>query len=413
MSKKELERLSIIHRVMDKRLTQKQGAEFLEITVRHVRRLVSKIKIGGDEAIIHKNRCRQSAKKMPQEREMEIISIIKQNYSEFPPLHASQKLAENDKIVVSKEKVRQLMIIAGVWKAKPKKHKQIHQWRKRKEHRGELVQMDGSDHDWLESRGPRIVLMGMIDDATGDLFGRFYEAEGTFAAMDCFRRYIVKYGIPMNVYLDRHSTYRATRQQTFEEQLKGAVPRTQFGRALDEINVNVIYAFSPQAKGRIERVFRTLQERLVREMRLSKVCTLDDANRFLNNYLKLHNRQFAKLPMKKTNLHRPLDATHNLEDIFCIKSYRTIGDDYTISYNNRLFLVKLPYFSMRRKRVLVIEKFTGRISFIYKGKRLLTKEVSNYDVKYLESLKKALRKIGNVPLKVIESWEDVLLNASS
>ncbi len=269
------------------------------------------------------------------------------------------------------------MVQADLWKVRSRSRGRPHPWRERKHHRGEMIQMDGSHHDWLEGRGPEMVLMGYVDDATGDFFGRFYPYEGIYPALDSFQGYIDRHGLPVSVYLDRHSTYKTTREPSVEEMLRGDPALTQFARALRELGVKLIYARSPQAKGRIERTFETLQDRLVKDMRLAKVCTQETANEFLKTYLARFNRQFGKIPLGKGNLHRPIPKDLCLKDIFCIKESRHIAQDYTIRWKNRTFRIQKPRLTMKRQRLLVLEQFDGTIRMTFLGKEVAFVEVTD------------------------------------
>jgi hypothetical protein len=204
----------------------------------------------------------------------------------------AEKLLELERIEVSKETVRTWLIDAGQWK-KGRKVRTHRQWRERKICFGEMLQLDGSHHDWFEGRRPKCVLMAYIDDATSKVYGRFYEHEGTIPAMDSFKRYIRKYGIPMSLYMDKHTTYTSTAEPSIEDQINGTMPLSEFGRALTELAVKIIHAHSPQAKGRIERLFKTLQDRLLKELTIRGINTIDEANRYLDTYLSAHNKRFA------------------------------------------------------------------------------------------------------------------------
>jgi len=380
MSKKELRRIPIIHRVMEKRLTQVKAAEMLDLSSRQIRRIIGKIEAGGDSAIVHGNRGKESPFKLPGEQEGKIMSIVEKRYYDFGPTFAAEKLLECEKIKISKEKLRQLMIAHGTDYPRRKKKGRIHQWRERKHCKGEMIQMDGSDHDWLEGRGPRLVLMGYIDDATGEVFARFYGYEGTFPAMDSFRRYMAIYGIPFSFYVDRHSAYKTSRHPNLDEDLKGEFAKTQFARALNELGVKIIFANSPQAKGRIERAFETLQDRLVKELRLAGISTIEQANVFLESYLPAYNAGFAVKPLRKINLHRPVPKHLNLEEIFCVKEFRTIGNGFTFHWRNRSFLIKAPSITMKKQRVCIMEHFDGKITLKLKNKCLAFQEVTEKDI---------------------------------
>lgn len=393
MSKKEIERLRIIHRVMDKRLTQVEAGEMVGITERQVKRIVAKIRKYGDQAIVHGNRGCPSPFKIPKGKEDKIISIVEEKYYDFGPTFAAEKLFECEGIKISWEKLRQFMIAHDIWKPKRGKKGKPHQWRERKHYRGEMIQMDGSNHDWLEGRGPKMDLIGYIDDASSEVYAHFYEYEGTFSAMDSFRKYINKYGIPLSLYIDRHSTYKTTRQPNLDEDLKGEYAKTQFTRALNEIGTEPIFARSPQAKGRIERAFGTFQDRLIKELRLAKIATMKEANAFLETYLPKYNAHFAKKPLKKSNLHKPIPKNLNLDEILCIKEYRTISSGYTFHWRNRIFLIKNPSITMKRQRACILEHFDGRITIKLKDKYLPFVEVTDKDLDAIARAQKATQKL--------------------
>lgn len=375
MSKKEVDRLRILHRVMDRELTQTYGAKLLGITDRQVRNLIEKIREDGDKGIVHGNRGREAPNKMPVELEERIGRIIERKYPDFGPTLASEKLFELDGIKVSKEKARQVMIAEGLWKVRRKRERELHPWRERKHYFGEMVQFDGSHHMWLEDRGPKMVFMGYIDDATNNTFGRFYEYEGIYPAMDSLSHYIKHYGLPRSIYLDKFKAYKATRQPNLYEELRGEGPMTQYQRALKELRVNLIYADSPQAKGRVERLFGTLQDRLIKEMRLAKIKIIDEANEFLDYYLPRYNEQFSKIALKEGDLHSPLPDEVCLREIFCIKDIRTINDGFIVQWKGRRFLIDNASIAMRRRKVEVREHFDGDLTLKFRGRYLNFHEI--------------------------------------
>jgi hypothetical protein len=239
-----------------------------------------------------------------------------------------------------------------------------------------MVQMDGSHHAWLEERGPKLVLMGYVDDATGRFYGRFYDHEGVYPAMDSLRRYIELYGLPLAIYLDKHSTYKTTRQADIEELLKDKQQaETQFERALGELGIRVIHAHSPQAKGRVERSFRTLQDRLVKEMRLAGIKTLEEANRFLERWLPIYNRRFAREAQEPGDLHRPLSKSVVLDDVLCIKGFRTVNEGYLVKWRGRSLVLEKPSLTLRRQKLVVLERFDGRLTLRFKNRDLRYREV--------------------------------------
>jgi hypothetical protein len=236
-----------------------------------------------------------------------------------------------------------------------------------------MVQIDGSTHAWLEDRGPKMVLMGYIDDATGQVYGRFYAYEGTYPAMDSFWRYSQMHGLPQSLYLDRHDTYKSPSKLTLEDELAGREQsQSQFQRAMNELGVQVKYAYSPQAKGRVERLFKTLQDRLIKEMRLEGVCSLEEANLFLENYLPHYNQRFSHPPFNPTNLHRKLPRPRDLFSILCIQSSRTLRLDGTFRYQNHWYQIQG---SLRPKTLRIQEWINGTLHVFQDSNELVYREI--------------------------------------
>jgi transposase len=376
LSQEEHDRLLIIRKVMKREMRQVEAADLLNISDRQVRNLIGKVRERGAKGLAHGNRGRESPKKMAGAEEERIAGIIRDKYWDFGPTFAAEKLWERQGVKVSDEKLRQIMIDAGIWRVRHRKGG-VHQWRERRHFSGELVQMDGSHHDWLEGRGPELVLMGYIDDATNNVFGRFYDYEGVEPAMDSLEGYIRLYGVPRALYLDKLSTYKATRPADLDELLRGEEAQTQFERAGKELGINIIHADSPQAKGRIEREFGTLQDRLVKELRLAGVCSKDEANRFLVSYWPEHNRRFSRPALRPDDLHRPLPKGLNVRDIFCLKGSRTINNGYMVRWKGRLLVISNPSIAMRRRQTQVLEHFDGSLLIRFNGRNLDYREVQD------------------------------------
>jgi transposase len=374
LSQEEHDRLLIIRKVIKREMSQVEAADLLNISDRWVRTLMGKFRERGAKGLGHGNRGRRSARKMAESEGERIAGIVRDKYWDFGPTFAAEKLWERDRIKVSKEKLRQVMIEAGIWRVCHRKG-EIHQWRARKHFAGEMVQMDGSHHDWLEGRGPKLVLMGYIDDATNTAFGLFYDYEGIEPAMDSLEAYIRLYGVPRAIYLDKLSTYKATRPANLEELLRGEEAQTQFERAGKELGITIIHADSPQAKGRIERGFGTLQDRLVKELRLAGVCTKDEANYFLGSYWPIHNRRFSVPAKRPDDLHRRLPKGLDLRDIFCLKGSRTINDGYLVRWKGRLLVIANPSIAMKRRQTQVLEHFDGSLVIRFNGRNLDYREV--------------------------------------
>jgi transposase len=375
MTGKELERYRLIRKVLERGLTQREASSLLGVTERQIRRLVKRVRANGAKGLIHRSRGKPSGRRIRDGIKDRIERILRSRYPDFPPTFAAEKLAEREGITINRETLRQLMLERGLW-TRRRQRAEAHLWRERKAHVGELVQMDGSHHAWLEERGPALVLMGYVDDATGRCFGRFYDHEGLWPALDSLRRYLGRYGRPQTLYLDRHSTYKTVREPNQEEMLRGEQAKTQFERACEELGIKVIHALSPQAKGRVERVFGTLQERLVREMRLASIQTPEEANRFLERYLVGYNERFAKAPLKAEDLHRPVPSGLVLDDILCLKEIRTILNGGLVKWRGRLLVLERPRHRLIGEKVVVMVDDRGRLRLRYQTEDLAYRKVS-------------------------------------
>jgi transposase-like protein len=364
----------------------------LGLCERQVRRLVKGVREKGDKGIIHKLRGRPSNRRFPEEVSGRVLSLYQERYPDFGPTLATEKLFECDGIKVSDETLRRWLIEAGFWK-KRRKRSAYRQWRQRKEYFGQMVQMDGSHHDWLEGRGPKLVLMAYIDDATNTTYARFYDYEGTLPAMDSFKGYVSKHGLPISVYLDRHTTYKSSKKLTEWEEVEGIESLSQFERALKELGVEVIHALSPQAKGRVERLFGVLQDRLVKEMRLRGITTKEEANEFLEEYLLRYNERFGVCPANEADAHVRLPRYVDLDRYLCIKTERTIRKDNTIALDGRLYQME----ERGGKKVVVEERLDGSMLMISKGASLKYKEITERPKK--EVVPKTDAREFNRPLK--------------
>ena len=374
MSSEEARRISIINQVLEKQITQKKAAEVIGLSYRQTKRLVGRVREEGNRGLIHKSRGKPGNRKIDDKLRAKVIQLCEEKYWDFGPTFASEKLYELDGISVNDETLRLWLVGKGrrVWQRKGRSHRK---WRERKDYFGEMVQVDGSHHDWLEGRGPWLILMGHIDDATGKTFGRFYDYEGTMPAMDSLMRYIEKYGIPQSIYLDKHTTYKPLRKQTLEEQLRNEMPTTQFGRAAKELGITVIYANSAPAKGRIERGFGTHQDRLIKEMRLAGIKTKDEANKFLEIYLPKHNKKFSISPAKKANLHRKPPGKKELKKILCIQTKRHLRKDTVIQHNSKFYQVEdIP--RRRIKAVMVEDRLDGSMRVRNNGSYFKYREIT-------------------------------------
>jgi transposase len=377
MSREEAKRLHIIHQAIDKKISQTEAASLVSLSDRQIRRMIKRIRKEGDEGICHRSRGKISNRCIPKKIKDKTLKLFREQYKDFNLVHATEKLLEVHGITINDETLRLWLNEAEIpyKKRRVKKHRQR---RERRAHVGALVQIDGSHHDWFEGRGPICVFMGYIDDATNTVHGRFYDYEGTMPAMDSMKRYIKRYGIPQSVYLDKHSTYKSWAEPTIEEQLNGQRPMSHFEKSLEELAVEVIHANSPQAKGRVERLFKTLQDRLVREMRLVGIKNVDEANEFLITYLPKHNRKFKKEAASEIDLHRPALHSRELDRILCIKEDRTVKNDFTIAYNNTLYQIEQ---ATRAKIVTVEERLDGTMHITYNGQDLRYRKITKEPTK--------------------------------
>jgi hypothetical protein len=366
MSVKELRRVHVIRQAMEKKLTQVNAGALLGLTARQVRRLLQRMRAEGDAGLAHRGRGQPSNRRMPAPVKAKALRLYETRYGDFGPTLAAEKLAERHGLTLSEETLRLWLRARGVthFTRRKRPHRA---WRERRPHRGELLQLDGSHHDWFEGRGPRCVLMAYIDDASSRVFARFYAYEGTIPALDSFQRYIRQHGLPLAVYADKPSTYQSPAPPTVEEQLAGVDPTSQFGRALGEWGVELIPAHSPQAKGRIERLFHPFQDRVIKEMRLAGVATINAANRFLARYLPIYNQRFAVRPAQPADLHRAHPAQWELDRILCVKTKRVLRRDWTVAHHGQLYQVQS---NVRATHVLVEERLDGSMRITHQGRAL-------------------------------------------
>jgi transposase len=375
MTVEELRRIKVISEVIEGRMKQRKAGNLLNLSVRQIKRIIKIFRKKGPEGVIHKLRGRASNRKHAERFKKKVLRMYRKQYMGFGPTLAHEKMWERDQIKINRETLRQWLIGEALWKGQRKVSKHL-QWRQPKASFGEMAQGDGSHHDWLEGRGPQLVLMAFIDDATGKPSGRFYDYEGTLPAMDCFYRYVKKNGLPHSVYMDRHTTYQGKSQLTIEEELQGQeTSKSQFKRALETLGVELIAAHSPQAKGRIERLFRTFQDRLIKEMRLEGIKTQDEANVFLENYLPKYSQRFGRKPRSKTNLHRHVPKGINLKQVFSIQTRRTVRNDNTVRHNTRVYQILNHWKGTRPKKVIAEDWIDGTVHVSHHGQGLRIQEI--------------------------------------
>jgi hypothetical protein len=341
LSARERERLKVLHEVEQGHLKQIEAAQRLRLTDRHVRRLQVRLRQEGDRGIRHRLRGRRSNRKIPEALQQRALRELRQaRYAGFGPTLASEHLAAQD-VRVSRETLRGWMSGAGLWQPRRRRVKSVHVWRPRRSAFGELVMMDSSPYRWLEERGPACHLIALIDDATSRAFGRFVEHDSTEENLRTLRGWLERYGRPLALYTDKSGLFVTSRPAQWPEQLRGEPARTQIGRALAELDIEWIAAHSPQAKGRIERLFGTLQDRLVKEMRVRGIATLEAANRFLEiTFWPWWERRFGKRPTQPRDAHRGWERTHRLEEILSVRVARTVAADHTVSWNGKRWGVR-------------------------------------------------------------------------
>ncbi len=370
MSPKEAKRLYVVQQVLERALRQRRASELLGCSIRQVRRWVRRVQADGAQGVVHRLRGRVSNRRHPTALQQRVLRLWHAQYRGFGPTLLSEKLQERHRLRINRETLRHWLVAAGLWR-RQRRGVAHHVWRERKACAGEMVQLDGSHHDWLEGRGPHLVLMAYIDDATSHVFARFYDYEGTQPALDSFYRYVRRYGLPQSLYADRHTTYRSPGKRTVEDELAGRPrPQSQFERAVTELGVTLIPAYSPQAKGRVERLFRTLQDRLIKELRLAGIKSRDAANQLLEGYLPRYNRRFRRLPQSAVNLHRPAPSPRALRRMLAQRETHALRRDNTLRHATQLYLVQQRWVGRRPQTLQVEERVDGK-RYVLDGDRVL------------------------------------------
>jgi transposase len=383
MRQEELKRLHLIRQVIEKVLTQIEAGNLLSLSTRQIRRIAKRVLKEGDKGVIHKSRGHPSPNAIEEDIKAKALQLCTTKYEGFNPTLAAEKLFEINGIEISRETLRTWFKENDI-PYQTRKKRPHRNWRERRHHFGAMEQVDGSHHDWFENRGPKCVLMGYIDDANNNVFARFYDSEGTFPFMDSFKRYIRKYGLPQSVYIDRHAAYKVNREPSIEDQLNNREPESQVQRALGELGVEPIFAHSAPAKGRIERLFRTFQDRLVKEMRLKGVKSVQEGNKILKDYLPVYNKRFMVEALEKGNLHRPLPKGINLDKILCRKTEHPLNNDSTILHDKKLYHILNKVYA---KKVMVEERIDGRLLITYKDKELKYRLIIQRPIKKSEPVR--------------------------
>jgi transposase len=369
MSAQERDRSHLIRRTVEKTLSQREASERLGIGVRQFKRLVSAWKRQGDAGLVSRQRGRASNNRLPEVMRQNVARLLRERYLDFGPTLAAEKLAERDGIVVSRETVRRIQTELALHRPKKRRAKRVFQLRERRARFGELIQIDGSPHDWFEGRGPRCTLIVFIDDATSRLTAlRFAPVESGKAYLDTLRDHVLAHGCPLVFYSDRHGIFRVNAKDA-----QSGDGKTEFGRVVERLEIGLINALTPQAKGRVERANQTLQDRLVKEMRLSHINSIAEANAFLPGFMTRCNEKFAVPPRDETPAHRPWAKTaDDLDLILACQEERMLSKSLTFSYGGTKYCVKTdgPGTSMRGGKVMVHAFIDGRLRFSYKERVL-------------------------------------------
>ncbi len=366
MSMGEVDRLRVFEQIKAGILSKTEGSKRLGMCRERVQRLYKKFCKEGVKALISKKRGQPSNNRIPDTVREAVIKTIREKYSDFKPGFAHEKLTEEHGFKLSDETVRQIMIEVGIWKGKKRQHPKAHQMRLRRSARGELIQLDGSPHDWFEGRREPCCLLVLIDDASSEIMGlRFVENECLQGYFDLVREYIERCGRPVALYADRHSIFQVNISEA-----ESGTGETQFGRAMRSLDIELIPANSPQAKGRVERANQTFQDRLTKEMRLAGVDDIESANAWLPRFIKKHNRRFAVAPSSSIDAHRKaIPKSAVLDHIFCVQVQRKLSKNLELSYKNVIYQIqtKTPGYSMRGASITVCES-PSQIILLYKNK---------------------------------------------
>ena len=378
MNQQERDRLQILQQARKRRITQGQAAAQMEVSERWVRELLRRMKKRGDRVVVHGLRGRVGNRKIAEPVRARALRVVKREYGDFGPTLASEYLAQREGIAVSRETLRGWMLAAGLWRRRRARIERVHQWRARRAQCGELVQWDTSEHDWLEGRGgEKLYLILMIDDASSRALARFVRHDSTEENMRTLRSYLERWGRPLAWYTDKASLFRVNRPARVEEELAGEPARTQIGRALHELGMEWIAAHSPQAKGRVERFFRTAQDRLVKGLRTVGASTLEAAQQYLERvYLPLWNRRFTVEPTNSSDAHRPLAAAHDLAAILSrvesrVES-RVAANDYTLRWQGQLWQIAREEIGpgLRGAQVRVEQRLDGAVWVRFRNRYL-------------------------------------------
>ena len=368
MSDKEIQRLAVLQDVRDHRITQVRAAEILNLSTRQITRLLQKLNQDGVSGLAHASRGQPGHHRHDELLKSKCLSIISEHLLGFGPTLAHEKLSSMFALDIPVETLRRWMTANDLWIPRAKRQKRPYQPRYNRDCFGELIQIDGSYHDWFEGRAGKCCLLVYIDDATGKLLHlRFCQAETTFDYMLSTRAYIEQYGKPVAFYSDKHSVFRVNQKSSQNSQI------TQFGRILNELNIDIIFANSPQAKGRVERANRTLQDRLIKEMRLENISSIEEANTWLPCFIEQFNQKFGKCARNSKNLHRPLtESKAELDDIFTWQEPRKVTKSLTITYDKCVYILEANEFNQKLvgQYISFLEYPDGTVAIMHEGRKI-------------------------------------------
>jgi hypothetical protein len=397
LSAKERKRLSALAAVKAGTLTLIKAAELMDLCYRQAKRVWARYQKQGDAGLGHRSRGRAGPRRKKESLRKKVLRRYGERYAGFGPTLAAEHLAREG-LSVDHETLRRWLLAEGAHTVR--RRRQAHRaWRPRKEHRGELVQMDGSHHDWFEGRRAPAVLMVMIDDADNWTWARFFEEETTRASYDTFERYVQKRRLPCALYVDRDSIYRTDAAPSVEQQVRGEEPLTQFGRAMKTLGVKIICAHSPQAKGRVERRNGVFQDRLVKEMRLENICDLESANEFLDKeFLPALNRKFVVKPARELDLHRPVPR--DLYDVLSWEAERHVQRDWTVVWERRWVQIDRAHerLCLAGKKVRVRERRDGRLQVWWRGEKLKVRELAARPLREKRPTTSRAARVGTPPM---------------
>lgn len=374
MSGKERKRMVVLAEVQRGKLSVAGAGRLMRVCYRQAKRIWHRFKKAGDSGLLHRSRGQPGPRRKAAKLRSRVLARYQQRYPDFGPTLAAEKL-QQEGLAVDHETLRRWLVEQGLWRS-GRQRQQHRCWRERRECFGQMVQLDGSHHDWFEGRRDKAVLMVMVDDATNRTGARFSEQETTRASYDVFDAWVKKNGVPGSLYVDRDSIYRCERMATVAEQIAGQEPRTQFGRAMEQLGVEVIMAHSPQAKGRVERRNGLLQDRLVKELRLAGISDLERANEFLDRtFLPALNQRFTLTARNPVDAHRP--SARNLNEVLSWEERRVVGKDWTVAWAGRWFQIAAEHegLSLAGRQVVVRQLRCGKVQLLYRGVKLRWKEL--------------------------------------